>query len=266
MGVKAVVKEIESSGAGLAQAQQYAAMQTWEDNSTIMLFATRGQVDVRVWRSHDRLLWPMNQKRVKFDAVGLEVGEAYEQLFETATTHPTSKNWAWILTYEEDNLPEPEAFMKLLTAIRHCPDCKVPIGNADHCPDGHKSYDGLAGLYWTKVNPPAPMAFGNPKKHRDFSTQNVYPYIEAENPLDQIIEVNSIPMGFTLYRRDLVNKISQPRFKTADPSLDFAGENRGAIGQDIWFCIKGREEAGARFGVHCGVKIGHVDVKTGKVF
>lgn len=263
---KPVIKEVESSGVGADMAQQYAALQSWEPNDVAILLPTRGLIDVRVWRAHDRLMWPMNQKRVKFDAVGMEVGEAYESLFDTTLENAASKSWPWILTTEDDNLPEPEAFYKLLTAIRHCPDCKAPIGNADHCPDGHKAYDGIGALYWTKVNPPAPMAFGNPKNGREFSTQNVYPYMQAENPLDQIIEVNAIANGFSLFRRSTVEKVSKPRFKTANPENDEAGNRTASITQDLYFCIKAKEEVGARFGVHCGVKVGHLDVKTGRVF
>jgi len=260
------LKEVESVGIGEASAQEYARFQPWEDNSVSMLMATRGMVDIRVWRSHDRILYPMNQKRVKFDVVGEEVAEAYNNLFKTATTHPTSRDWPWLLTTEEDNTPEPEALFKLLKAIRHCPDCKVPIGNDKFCPDGHRAYDGLSGLYWTKCDPPAPMAFGNIDDPKDFSTQNVWPYMQAEDPLDQVIEVNSIPMGFTLYRSDIVKELSEPWFKTADPELTYGGENRGSVGQDIWFCIKAKAELGSRFGVHCGAKVGHLDPKSGRVY
>ena len=170
---KPIIKEVESVGRGEAGLENYSRRQPWEDNAVSMLLATRGMVDIRVWRAHDRITWPMNQKRVKFDAVGMEVGDAYEHLFEVATTHPTSKNWPWILTYEEDNTPEPEAFYKLLNAIRHCPDCKEGIGNKLYCSQGHRGYDGVAGIYWTKCDPSAPMAFGNISNPRDFSTQKV---------------------------------------------------------------------------------------------
>jgi len=267
VGVKAEIREVESEGLGNASINEYEANQTFVDDSLIMLFATRGKgIDIRVWRAHDRLNFPMNQKRVKFDAVGLEVAEAYNQLFETASSHPTCKKWPWILTTEEDNTFEPEAFKKLLRAIRHCPDCKVAIGNADHCPDGHKSYDGIAGLYWTKTEPPAPMVFGDPARPRDFTTRSIRQYKEAAHELDQVVECNSIPMGFTLFRNDLALKLPKPWFKTAGPEQDDAEETRGAIGQDVWFCLNAKENAGARFAVHCGVKVGHIDPKTGQVF
>lgn len=260
------MREVSSEGIGNASAVEYSRRQEWEDNSVVMLLPTRGMVRIEVWRAHDRLLWPMNQKRVKFDAVGMEVGDAYEHLMDTTLAHPMCNQWPWVLTYEEDNVPEPAAFFKLLTAIRHCPDCKVPIGNARECPDGHRAYDGLGALYWTKNKPPSPMAFGHPSKHRDFSVQNVLPYLEAEDELDQIIEVNAIAMGFSLYRMDLFRNVSKPWFKTADPELDFAGENRGAIGQDLWLAIKAKAEYGSRFGVHCGVRCGHIDPRTGETY
>lgn len=260
------MREIPSSGIGADSALEHSRRQEWEDNSVIMLLATRGMVRLEVWRSHDRLLWPMNQKRVKFDAVGMEVGAAYEHLFKTAVEHRACNKWPFILTYEEDNLPEPEAFYKLLKAIRHCPDCREPLGNKRMCSSGHHAYDGVAGLYWTKVRPPSPMAFGNPSKPRDFSTQNVLPHIEAEDELDQVLEVNAIPMGFTLYRRELFEEVPKPWFKTYDPSVDTGGEPLGAVGQDIGFCLKAKELVGARFAVHCGTKVGHIDTATGRVF
>lgn len=267
MGNTPIIKEVEDSGIGHEDAAKYAALQVWESNDTVMLMPTRGTgISIRVWRSHDRLLMPMNMKKCKFDVEGQEVGAAYEMLFDSTLNSPATRSWPWILTTEDDNLPEPEAFYKLLMAIRHCPDCKAPIGNEDHCPDGHKAYDGISALYWAKVSPSMPMAFGDPKKGKGFATQDVYQYMVKENPLDQVLEVNAIANGFSLFRRSMVERVSKPRFETANPELDEAGDRTASITQDLYFCIKAKEEVGARFAVHCGVKCGHIDTKTGKVY
>jgi len=250
----------------MANVHEFAAQQTWESNNVTLLMATRGLLDIRVVRAYERLIWPMNIGRVCFDAVGLEVADAYNQLVETAITHPTTKDWPFILTTEEDNLPEPAAFTKLLSAIRHCPDCREPIGNKQFCSQGHRGYDGIAGLYFTKVIPPSPMAFGDPKKDRDFTCQNVVPYIEASDPLDQLIPVNAIPMGFSLYRSSLFRELRKPWFQTLEPEMDEGGQNRGAVGQDLYMCLSAKEQFGGRFAVHCGVRVGHLDIKSGKTW
>ena len=65
--------------------------------------------------------------------------------------------------------------------------------------------------------------------------------------------------GFTtnpsLYRRSLFERVSQPWFETNKHDT-----------QDLFFCRKAKKEVGARFGVHCGVQVPHIDIATGRTF
>jgi hypothetical protein len=69
-----------------------------------------------------------------------------------------------------------------------------------------------------------------------------------------VLEVNGIAMGFAIFRKDIFKQVSKPWFDTASTHT-----------QDIFFCQKAKAEAGARFAVHCGVLVGHLDVNSGEV-
>ena len=150
-----------------------------------------------------------------------------------------------------------------LAAIFKCPDCPREVG--EHCVDrkvkckncrewrcekGHKGYDAVGGLYSVKSDPPVPMAFGNPKNPDDFKPRSVQKAVNE----GRVIEVNGIAMGCTLFRKDLFSKLSKPWFDTGDNYT-----------QDIYFCKKAKKELGARFAVHCGCLVGHIDTNSWQV-
>lgn len=127
------------------------------------------------------------------------------------------------------------------------------------CAAGHRGYDAVSGLYHTKTLPPRPMAYGDPKSGPDDMTpQAVEEHVRAKTTM----EVNGIGMGCAIWRKALFSEVSEPWFQTVQK------ESASGIGggtQDLFFCKKAKAETGARFGVHCGVRVGHVD-KNGRRF
>ena len=261
------------------EVKDYEGMRAYRDQSISWVFATRGQVPVEVVDSWDTIQWPMNQFRSgRLTAKGMEVAAAYNALFGVATDRKMATkvmgayageyidafvNAKFILTTEEDNIISPFAVQALLEAIHTCPDCGREI--AAHCAGkkrpcrmckewrcekGHKGYDGVGALYFVKRQPAIPMAFGDPKTPTDFKPRSVARAIKS----GKVIEVNGIAMGCSLFRKDVFRQVSRPWFTTSS-----------TFTQDLWFAKKAKKEAGARFGVHCGIQIGHLDVRTGEV-
>ena len=258
--------------------KRYEETKAYRDQSIAWLLPTRGTVPIQVVDSWDALQWPMNQFRTsRLSAVGMEVGAAYNLLTRIVTDRKTatevlgSKEYAdmvlgcrFVLTTEEDNVLPPDGIQKLLTAIYTCPDCGREVGvhcagkkrqckqcSEWRCEKGHKGYDAVAGLYAVKADPPIPMAFGDPKKGpNDFKPRSVMRAYKAA----KVLEVNGIPMGFSLFRKDMFRQMSKPWFQTSQGHT-----------QDLFACKKAKREFGARFAVHCGVVVGHLHTDTGKM-
>lgn len=233
----------------------------FRDCSTSILMPTRGMIHVKVMRAQLQALqaWPMNQKKVNFDVAGLEVGAAYQYLTETALEHDFTKNWPFIATWEDDNIPPANGMERLFDAIHACIDCGDAIEPATWlCPAGHRGIDGISGIYYSKTIPPIAMAFGDPQSEElEFRPRNVAEAVEA----GAVIEVNGIANGFSLYRAELFRKMEKPWWETRSGTHE-----EGAATQDLLFCRRAKEELGARFAVHCGVRVGHMDVTTGQVY
>jgi hypothetical protein len=243
---------------------RYESTKAYRDQSIAWCVATRGWYPCEVVDSWDMIQWPMNQFRTgRLTIKGMEVAAAYNTLVKLTTDKKTAEEnfgdyakhvlkTKFILTTEEDNIIPPDAIQKMLAAIFECPDCGLECGGPEwRCPKGHKGYDGIGGLYSVKSNPPIPMAFGNPKKGTiDFKPRSVKRAVNA----GKVLEVNGLAQGCTLFRKGLFKQVSYPWFETTNTQT-----------QDLFFAAKALKEAKARFGVHCGVLVGHLDVNTGEV-
>jgi hypothetical protein len=251
--------------------EAYDRSSLYRDMSLSFVVPTRdGNVPFDVAANWWTLGTPMNQNVAGLIAVhGMEVAAAYNQLFSYCIDTDAARDkfgghaesvisTKFVVTMEADNLPEPDAILKLLAAIYTCPNdgCGGEVAeNVDYdwrCSTcSALGYAAVSGLYSVKLDPPVPMAFGDPSKPNDFTPRRVSAAMRDK----RVIEVNGIAMGCAVWRKETFREVSRPWFATEDGTT-----------QDIYFCKKAKKEVGARFGVHCGVKVGHLDVKTGQVF
>jgi hypothetical protein len=259
-----------------ASQKAYEATRAYRDQSVSWIIPTRGWYPCEVVGSWDMIQWPMNQFRSgRIEAKGMEVASAYNALVGICTDKKRAFEFLgdqygaaviktkWIFTTEEDNIIPPMAIQQLMQAVHTCPDCGREVGGhcagsraqcqnckAWRCERGHKGYDAVSGLYSVKTDPAIPMVFGNPNKPDDFKPRKV----SAAIAKGSIVEVNGLPMGCGIWRKAMFHQVSKPWFETTS----FAT-------QDIFFCKKAKKEAEARFAVHCGVKVGHLDVTSGEI-
>jgi hypothetical protein len=219
---------------------------TYRDTSTIIVCPTRGMVHHRVVQSWQGLIAPMNQKKAFLFASGDEVGRAYDGLIKGILADPQLSTWKYLLTVEDDNLLPADAHIRLLESIEAGP------------------FDAVGGLYWTKGDFNMPMAYGDPAEYArsgvlDFRPRDVRACLEA----GQVMEVNGIAMGCTLYRMDLFRELDAPWFVTVADVVPDKGPQ--AFTQDLYFCERAKR-AGKRFAVDMRVRVGHMDTSTGTVF
>jgi hypothetical protein len=253
----------------------------YRDLGIVWLSPTRGKVHTNVVISWLSLQWPQNHFKSPLIATErMEVGQAYTALVDLSMNRGELRkafqaqyadmfaDCPFVLTTEEDNVLPSDTVPRLLEAIMTCPDCggEVVDESAYHkknepkwkCEKGHQGYDAVSGLYFIKTDPPIPMAFGAPtfnEKKMNFHPRSVADAVKG----GKVLEVNGIAMGAALWRKDLFRRVRNtkrnPWFKTT-----------AQMTQDLWFCKRAKLEAHARFGVHCGVRVGHYDSVSGHLF
>jgi hypothetical protein len=217
------IKRLETSG-------------TYNDLSTIIICPTRGQISAKVVQSWMGMIKPMNQKVIgPLFAIGLEVGEAYNNMIQMILDNPELSNWKYILTIEDDNMPPPDGLMKLYESI----EGKV---------DG-KKYDVVQGIYWTKGEGGQPMIYGNPMEV-PLSFRPQLPVLESVQP------ANGLGMGFNLFRLSMFKdkKLRKPWFKTLNQFTPGVGVQMYT--QDLYF-YEDAGKHGYKFACDTRVRVGH---------
>lgn len=220
---------------------------TYRDCSTVVIMPTRDKfIHYEVWQRWSGLIMPMNQKRHMMVRVGDEVGIAYNEAIRDILAHPELSKWRYVMTVESDNLIPPDAQIRMIETLERY------------------RFDGVSGIYFTKGEVNMPMAYGNAARFRATGELEFAP-IDIREALSagDVVEVNGIANGCSLYRLDLFREMPYPWFMTVSDVLP----NGGAVGftQDLYFC-KNAKAAGKRFGVDMRVRVGHMDLATGEVY
>jgi hypothetical protein len=209
---------------------------TYKNLATLCIIPTRGVIPAKVCEAIWNLQAPMNQPFHKILVEGKEVGQAYQETLEAILDNPGLKNFKYLLTLEEDNLPPPDGLLKLLESIQ--------------------KYDAVGGLYWTKGEGGQPMIYGNPAE----MPKNFIPQL----PIPETVQpCNGLGMGFTLFRLEMFKKVPKPWFKTLQ-EYEY-GKGMSAATQDLYFFSKAAKE-GFRFASDNRVKVGHLDVNSGEIW
>lgn len=202
---------------------------TYKDLSTICIIPTRGVIHARVVQNWLSLITPMNQKFVRLIVWGMEVGEAYNTTIKNVLDHPELREFKYILSLEEDNMPPPDGLLKLYESI--------------------ENYDVVGGLYWTKGEGGQAQIYGNPKEFpKNFIPQPPKP--------GELQECNGLGMGFNLFKLEMFKTIEQPWFKTVQEYSP--GQGTRLMTQDLYFYEKAAK-SGFRFASDNRVLVGHYD-------
>jgi hypothetical protein len=186
------------------------------------------------------LAFPPNNGVVRILALGDEVGIAYSNAIEWILSQKNDDpnclaNWEYVLCVEHDNAPPPDGLIKLIEAMAE-----------------HPEYSSIGGLYWTKGPAGVPQIWGSPQQD---PVQNFRP--QPPDPNGGLIETYGNGMGFTLFRLSMFKdeRIKRPWFRTLN------GKDGIGVGtQDLVFFGEARKH-GYRSAIHCGVKVGHLDLK-----
>lgn len=208
----------------------------YEDLSTVCIIPSLGLIHAKVVQNWMMMMSPMNQRFARIFAVGLEVGEAYNKTIEMILDHPSFKDYKYLLTMEDDNMPPPDGLLKLYESM--------------------DQYDVVGGLYWTKGEDGQPMIYGDVKSDP--------PSFSPQKPLvEQLQPARGLGMGFNLFKLDIFRdgRLERPWFKTLQEYIPGVGAK--AFTQDLYFYEKAGK-LGYKFACDTRIKVGHYD-KTNDV-
>ena len=247
--IEDIARAFSESGDGNGLGFQRAAVlpgSSYRDASTIVIVPSRDStIHHRVVSAWQNLIAPMNQKRAWFFVVNDEVGVAYTRTIQAILANPELSKWRYVMTLETDNLPPPDAHIRLLETIHE------------------GGFDGVSGIYWTKGDVNMPMAYGDPLEYKQTGVLDFRPRdIREALTRGQVMEVNGIAMGCSLYRLEMFKEIEPPWFVTVADCTDRGPE---AFTQDLFFCKNARAR-GKRFAVDMRVRVGHLDLATEEVY
>lgn len=218
---------------------------TFHKANTVVIVPMREPfLHVRFHQALSGLISPPNQAKTCVFAVGQEVGHAYNNVISNILNDPVLSTWQYILTIEDDNLPPPDAHIRLIESI-----------------NSNGGYDAVGALYWTKGDFQMPMAYGDPDDYAKNGVPDFRPLdVKEATKKGYLVPCQGLAMGCTLWRMDLFRDIGYPWFVTA---ADWS-PNKGAecYSQDLFFCKKA-VMAGKRFACDCRIKVSHMDWKTG---
>jgi hypothetical protein len=210
----------------------------YKDLSTICVIPTRGVIPAKVVQYWFNMMAPMNQKFLRIFIIGMEIGDAYNSAVEIITSNPQLSQWKYLLTLEEDNVPPPDALLKLY--------------------EGLEKFDVVGGLYWTKGEGGQPMIYGDPS----VMPLNFLPQLPR---LDTIQECNGLGMGFTLFRLSIFRdkNIPRPFFRTMQEYQP--GQGTKGYTQDLYF-FENIHRLGYKVACDTRVKVGHYSLEEDKIW
>lgn len=193
-------------------------------------------------RAERNLALPTNINRIQVHKDGMEVGEARQSCIEDCMKLPNRPEFVFFLDY--DVIPQWDAVTKLLYRARHFPD-----------------YDIFAGVYCLKSSVAEPLIY------KDWGAGPFWDWAVG----DLLTEgITGIHMGCTLIRMSLFDRLdykTTPAFLTENYHYVKDGavhSNRGT--EDLYFCRRAVEEAGAKILVDTSVLCGHQNFESGQIF
>jgi len=201
----------------------------WKRQRIVVLVPAGQDIPVKVYLSHISLVYPPNNGVARMVTRDMEVGEAYSTSIDEILRHPELSNWEYLLTMEHDNMPQPDAVLRLVERM-----------------EANPRFACISGAYYTKGEGGVLQAWGDPKD----TVTNFRPL--PPDPNGGLVECCGLGMGFALWRLKVFKdtRLRRPWFVTQTKS--------GVATQDLYFWNDARK-FGHRCAVDCSVKVGHYD-------
>ncbi len=223
----------------------------------LKVLPTFGKLDIAFHVAAQRLIMPVNalvdsisitmsndgwQGDSGVDAVVIrqeEIGRARNLVMERVLSVPQEQRPEFIFFFGDDMIPGFDCLLNLWEAARKDP-----------------TWDVLAALYYVKQDYwPVPILWRE---------EVPGPLREGEHyQAGEVVASDICGLDFTLVRPEIFEKIPPPWFKTGPTETETGGIWLHT--EDAWM-VRKVKDAGGKVGVHTGVRVGHLDVRTGEVY
>lgn len=212
---------------------------------------TLGMVPIEWVVGFGRMQMPINGQVFQHIIKGKEVGIARDMAVQHVMEIPKGDRPKWLFFLGDDMIPPWDGFVRLYEEAEL------------------NKWDCLTGMYFWKGEPPTPLIWRNDHigrmvPGRDFKVGDV-------------VWCDMTGLDFTLIRVSMLERIQEelggPFFKTGPTKravmpFDLKGPDDGSIlmhTEDVWFYSKVRA-LGGKIGVHTGVRVSHINSKTGMIY
>lgn len=202
-----------------------------------------GMIPIGVVMGMTRLLLPLNGIHGVELVQAVEVGQARSIIADAVLAVPEERQPEFLFFYGDDMIPEWWHLVKLYE-------------------EAHAGkWDVLAGLYYWKNIPPVPLCWRRDKTGRPVAGIDFKP--------GEVIECDVVGMDFTLIKMELLRRLRRehpntPLFKTGPGAKSDGGLIQ--FTEDVYFCSFAQRAAGAKIGCATGIRVAHLDIRTGQVF
>jgi hypothetical protein len=227
--------QILSADAGYHNANMDATIRridksaSWKKLDTIMLIPAGGTIPFRTMMALMNVYPPPNNSFYRMGVEDAEVGQAFSTAIENILAHPQLSKYKYIWTVEHDNLPQPDALVRLLAQM-----------------EAHPEFACIGGIYFTKGPEGVAQIWGDPRD----PINNYRPQTPIPNALQECCGTG---MGCNVWRLDMFKdpKLRKPWFKTQTEG--------GVSTQDLYFWSDARQH-GYRCAIDTSIPVGHLDL------
>lgn len=212
----------------------YVKGKGYSNLNTLISIPTRGMIHCKIiigWRS---MMYPLNSNITHLFVEGMEVGDARNHTVDALNSIP---NIEYILFLDDDVIVPSDLLVRLSRLIKE------------------EDYDIVSGLYHIKDDNRTPLAYR--------IIDNIMTPISIDEELSgKVFEVDIVPMGCTLIKKTVFDKLEKPYFKTVN---EVYGHINTSQTEDVYFCKKARK-VGLKIGIHTGLRCGHLNTSDGIIY
>jgi hypothetical protein len=176
--------------------------------------------------------WKQQNRPIQYQFGFFTVGRLLTAMArEKLVSEALKANFDYILMIDDDMLLPPNYIESMIADIESKPEIDIlaPLAFMRNPPHYAVIYTTIEGY--------------DQKEHQAYYVNNFV----KNYPKDKLVECDAVGFGSVLIKMDMVKKMNAPYFMSTT-----------GTGEDIWFCVKAKQDVGARIFMDTRIKLGHL--------